>query len=91
MLSRKRKPRYTYKYNKVLGGVQLMRTIALGISCLLPILAYQNRAEYDEYFLKGIYSSPHIPTMQMLEKANTLQDILDNITDQIENVPDIEE
>lgn len=56
-----------------------------------PILAYQNRAEYDEYFWYGIYSSTHIPTMQMLEKANSLQDILDNIPDTVDDTPDINE
>lgn len=54
-----------------------------------PILAYQNRSEYDEYFFSGIYSSPHNPTMAMLEKANNLQDILYNIPDEIDDLPDI--
>lgn len=56
-----------------------------------PILAYQNRAKYDEYFLNGIYSSPHIKTMQMLEKANNLQYIFDNIPDTVDDIPDLNE
>lgn len=56
-----------------------------------PILAFPNRKEYDEYFYKGIYSSPYMPTMEVLEKSKTIQDILDNIPDEIEKGPDIEE
>ena len=56
-----------------------------------PILAFKNRTDYDEYFWRGIYASPHIPTMKMLEKASCLQDIIDNIPDIIEEKPDIDE
>ena len=56
-----------------------------------PILAFPNRAEYDEYFWKGIYASPHIPTMHMLENASCLKDICDNIPDNIIDAPDIAE
>lgn len=56
-----------------------------------PILAYQNRAEYDEYFWKGIYACPHIPTMQMLEEAKSTQDILENIPDMVTQKPDVQE
>ncbi len=54
-----------------------------------PILAYQNREQYDEYFWKGIYATPHATTMQMLEKAQSLQDILENIPDEVTDAPDI--
>ncbi len=53
-----------------------------------PLLAFPNREEYDEYFWNGIYALPHIPTMQMLEKAKCLQDILENIPDILEDIPD---
>ena len=56
-----------------------------------PILAFSNRSEYDEYYWKGIYASPHIDTMKMLEKAKKLQDILDNIPNYVNEVPDIAE
>jgi len=56
-----------------------------------PILAFQNREEYDEYFWKGIYANPHIDTMRMLENAKTLQDILDNIPNCIVETPDVDE
>lgn len=49
-----------------------------------PILAFPNRKEYDEYFYKRIYSSPYMPTMEVLEKAESIQDILDNIPDKME-------
>jgi transglutaminase-like putative cysteine protease len=54
-----------------------------------PILAFQCRPEYDEYFYKGIYAAPHDETMQMLEQATCLQDVLDNIPDMITAPPDI--
>lgn len=54
-----------------------------------PVLAFPNRTEYDEYFWKGIYASPHMPTMKMLENANCIQDIIDNIPDTITEKPDI--
>lgn len=56
-----------------------------------PILAFKNRAEYDEYFWRGIYATPHMPTMEMLERASCLQDVLDNIPDRMEEIPDVEE
>ena len=56
-----------------------------------PVLAYPNRAEYDEYFWKGIYAYSHMSTMKMLEKAETMQDILENIPDTIDDEPDIQE
>lgn len=56
-----------------------------------PMLAFPNRSEYDEYFWKGIYASPHMDTMKMLEDAKTIQDIIDNIPDYVNELPDIEE
>lgn len=44
-----------------------------------PILAFPNRPQYDEYFFQGIYSEPDLPTMEMLEQAKTLQDIMDGL------------
>lgn len=54
-----------------------------------PILAFPNRSNYDEYFWDGIYASPHIETMKMLEKATCLQDVRNNIPDSINEKPDI--
>lgn len=56
-----------------------------------PILAYSVQQGYDEYFWKGIYAMPHLETMEMLEVAKSLQDILDNIPDKITGTPDISE
>jgi len=56
-----------------------------------PSLAFYPRPEYDEYFYPGIYASPHLPTMEMLEKASCLQDVLDNIPDRVTDSPDIPE
>jgi transglutaminase-like putative cysteine protease len=56
-----------------------------------PILAFTNRNQYDEYFWNGIYASPHMDTMKMLDNAKNLQDILNNIPDYVNEVPDIAE
>jgi transglutaminase-like putative cysteine protease len=56
-----------------------------------PILAFPIRSEYDEYFWKGIYASPHVDTMKMLEHAKTIQDVIDNLPDYVNELPDIEE
>jgi len=54
-----------------------------------PILAYPIRKEYDEYFFDGIFANSHKKTMQMLEKAKSLQDIMDNIPEYVMESPDI--
>jgi len=54
-----------------------------------PILAFQIRKEYDEYSWDGIYADPHLDTMKMLEKATTIQDIIDNIPCMIVDKPDV--
>ena len=56
-----------------------------------PILAFPNREGYDEYFWTGIYVSPHLDTMRMLEKAKSLQDVLENIPDYFFETPDVVE
>lgn len=56
-----------------------------------PILAFSNRKEYDEYFWKGIYARPHIAAMNMLEQAKSLQDVLDNIPDYMNDHADVNE
>lgn len=54
-----------------------------------PHLAFPNRKNYDEYFWEGIFSKPHPDTMRMLERANSLQDILDLIPDYVHDNPDV--
>lgn len=54
-----------------------------------PILAFPVRADYDECFYKGIYAYSHMPSMQMLEKAKSIQDIRENIPDVVTEKPDI--
>jgi len=55
----------------------------------MPILAFPVRAEYGEYFWDGIYAKPNIETMKMLEKAEDIQYIIDNIPCMIVDNPDI--
>jgi len=54
-----------------------------------PVLAFPVREEYDEYFWDGIYANPNIETMEMLEKATCIQDIIDNIPCTIVDEPNI--
>ena len=56
-----------------------------------PILAFPNRQNYNEFFWPGIYANPHKDTMKMLDNATCIQDILDNIPDYVNEIPDIAE
>lgn len=56
-----------------------------------PVLAFQPRSEYDEYFWNGIYASPQMGVMRMLDAAATCQDVIDNLQDYLEGEPDIVE
>ena len=56
-----------------------------------PVLAYPCRPEYDEYFWPGIYAVPHLETMTMLERADSLEYIIKNIPDEVTLPPDVEE
>lgn len=39
-------------------------------------LAFMSREEYDEYFLEGIFDKPDEATMERLDKAKNLQDVV---------------
>ena len=54
-----------------------------------PQLAFANRCNYDEYYWEGIYANPHMDTMLMLEKADSMQDVIDNIPDYVLEKPDL--
>ncbi|GHU95599.1 hypothetical protein FACS1894208_08690 [Clostridia bacterium] len=53
------------------------------------ILAFQNRPQYDEYFWPGIYAEPHKETMLVLEQADSLRNILENLPDMLTSEPDV--
>jgi len=55
----------------------------------MPILAFPNRQNYNEFFWPGIYANPHKETMKILDNATCLQDVLDNIPDYVNKIPDI--
>lgn len=59
------------------------------ISLDIPKLAFINRKIYDEYFWNGIYVNPHNDTMKMLENAKNLNDIINNMPDYVNEIPDI--
>ncbi|MDN7025093.1 transglutaminase family protein [Methanoculleus sp. FWC-SCC1] len=54
-----------------------------------PVLAYRNRSGYDEYFWRGIYASPQMGVMRMLDAARTLKDVVENLQDYLDGDPDI--
>ncbi len=56
-----------------------------------PLLAFPCRPQYNEYFLPGIYANPHAETMKVLEWAKNLQDVLENLPDTVNEVPDVKE
>ncbi len=86
-------------YNAVFVNNQWIKLDARGnkpgvnaqFSLGLPQLAYPPRKEYDEYDWKGIYAKPHPDTMKMLQKASSLQDIIEQIPDAVAEAPDIVE
>lgn len=56
-----------------------------------PVLAFPIRSEYDEYFWNGIFVEPHINTMKMLDNSKTIQDVIENIPDYVNEVPEVTE
>ncbi|WP_245611536.1 transglutaminase-like domain-containing protein [Methanolacinia paynteri] len=54
-----------------------------------PVLAFPCREEYDEYSWDGIYASPQMHIMKMLDSSKTIQDVIDNLQDFLEGEPDI--
>lgn len=42
-------------------------------------LAFMPREEYDEYFLEGIFDKPDEATMERLDKAKNLQDVVNGL------------
>lgn len=54
-----------------------------------PILAFPNRIEYEEYFFSGIYADPDSATMKMLERATTIQEVMEWLPEYPVNKPDI--
>ena len=53
-----------------------------------PVLAFANRSGFDEYFFPGVYAGPDAPTMALLERATSLQEILDGLPDRPAAEPD---
>ncbi len=53
--------------------------------------AFVPRDIYDEYFYPGVYAEPHTESMQILERANSRQDIIEMIAREFTGVPDVGE
>lgn len=54
-----------------------------------PILAFENRPQYDEYFFDGIFAKPDLPTMEILKFAETIQDVIDGLPEKPFGSPSI--
>lgn len=54
-----------------------------------PILAFQIRKEYDEYFINGIFSKPDRNVMQILECCNSVDDVMKQLPDKTDEVCDL--
>ena len=54
-----------------------------------PVLAFPCRPQYQEYFWPGIYAKPHEETMNVLERAASLQDVPENLPDMVNALPDV--
>ena len=54
-----------------------------------PALAFDNRPAYDEYFWEGIFAVPHRETMELLDRAESLQAVMDGLPDALSGEPDI--
>ncbi len=55
-----------------------------------PVLAFANREHYNECFFEGIYAEPDKPTMEMLERAKTLQDVMEGLPEAPSGKPSIQ-
>ena len=54
-----------------------------------PALAFSNRSRYKEFFWPGIFARPHRASMNALESASDLQDLLKKLPDHMLEDPDI--
>jgi transglutaminase-like putative cysteine protease len=54
-----------------------------------PILAFKNRQEYNEYFFDGIWATADKKTMELLEIAQNINDVLNGLPEFPETNPDI--
>lgn len=55
----------------------------------IPILAFENRPQYDEYFFDGIFAKPDTLTMEILRSAKTLQDVIDGLPEKPSERPSV--
>lgn len=56
-----------------------------------PVLAFPAREDYGEYTYNGIYAEPHQETMELLEKADSIEYVYDNLPDKVLLLPDVED
>jgi transglutaminase-like putative cysteine protease len=88
-----------HAYNAVFAGSRWIKLDARGnkagvnaqFSLDEPALAFIPREQYGEYSWDGIYANPHRPSMDALEAAETLQDVIDGLPELVTDAPDIME
>lgn len=54
-----------------------------------PALAFANRRQYKEFFWPGIFARPHRASMNALESAKTIDELLAKLPDHMLEEPDI--
>lgn len=54
-----------------------------------PALAFANRPQYKEFFWPGIFARPHRASMNALESAKTIDELLARLPDHMLEEPDI--
>lgn len=56
-----------------------------------PVLAFENRPQYDEYAFPGIFAVPDTATMEMLDRAGSLLDVVFGLPDTLSVQPAVTE
>lgn len=57
----------------------------------VPVLAFENRPQYDEYAFPGIFAVPDTATMEVLDRAGSLLDVVFGLPDRLSVQPAVTE
>ena len=65
--------------------------VSVAFSLHDPAIAFVNRPQYNEFFWPGIFANPHRASMNALEAAKNMQELLKALPDHMLEDPDIVE
>lgn len=65
--------------------------VSVAFSLHDPAIAFANRPQYNEFFWPGIFANPHRASMNALEAAKNMQELLKALPDHMLEDPDIVE